>query len=75
MTVTNAAGSNICQGTFYVPQPEEHECGDGHIDRPNDNGVYEQCDNGPSFGDGCNNQCQLMTPSCTLMVDSQYQLV
>jgi len=75
MTVANAAGSNICQGTFYVPPPEEHECGDGHIDRPNDNGVYEQCDNGPSFGDGCNNQCQLMTPSCTLMVDSQYQLV
>lgn len=75
MTVTNAAGSNICQGTFYVPPPEEHECGDGHIDRPNDNGIYEQCDNGPSFGDGCNNQCQLMTPSCTLMADSQYQLV
>lgn len=75
MTVTNSAWSFTCQDTFFVPQPEIKSCGDGKIDRPNNNGVYEECDNGPSFGDWCNNQCKLMTPSCVLMADSQFQLV
>ncbi len=75
MTVTNSAWSYTCQDTFYVAQPETKVCGDGKIDWPNDNGVYEECDNGPSFGNWCNNQCKLMTPSCVLMADSQFQLI
>jgi hypothetical protein len=68
MTVTNSAGSNTCSATYNIPQPERKVCGDGKLDQPNDDGVYEQCDNGPNFGNGCNNQCQLMIPSCDLDV-------
>ena len=67
MTVTNSAGSNTCRATYNIPQ-QTKTCWDWKVDRPNDNGVYEQCDNGPNFGNWCNNRCQLMTPSCDLMI-------
>ena len=67
MTVTNSAGSNTCRATYNIPQ-QTKTCWDWKVDRPNDDGVYEQCDNGPNFGNWCNNRCQLMTPSCDLMI-------
>ena len=69
MSVANTAGSNTCIIVYNIPQPELKVCWDGKVDRPNDNGVYEQCDNGPNFGNGCNNQCQLVTPNCNLTVN------
>jgi len=68
MNVSNIAGSNSCSVTYNIPKPELKICGDGKVDLPNDNGVYEQCDNGPGFGNGCDSQCQLMKPSCDLTV-------
>ena len=37
-----------------------NRCGDGRIKSPNDNGIYETCDDGNQInGDGCSNMCEL----------------
>jgi hypothetical protein len=74
MTVSNAGWSNTCYDTFVV-NPPSAVCGDGNIDSPNSNWVYEECDNWPSFGNGCDSSCQLMTPSCSLTVNKPVQLL
>lgn len=74
MVVTNQWGSNSCQTTFTLQQQEEAVCGDGNIDSPNDDGVYEQCDDGNNTSwDGCQSDCTLTVPHCNLMVNPQTQ--
>ncbi len=74
MTVTNAWGTNTCSDTFYITIPEESICGDGQINLPNTNGVNEECDDGNiNNGDGCNLDCELETPTCSLSVTPSSQ--
>jgi len=76
MTVSNTAWSNTCQTNFFVQKPLSKICGDGNLDWPNDAWVYEQCDPGMmNFGNGCDTNCQLMTPSCVLSANQSFQLL
>lgn len=52
-------GANMVDfGNF--PSEERTFCGDGRVQTPNSDGIFEQCDDGNTIdGDGCSSQCQL----------------
>ncbi|HRX63624.1 MAG TPA: hypothetical protein P5060_00795 [Candidatus Absconditabacterales bacterium] len=75
MTVSNAGGSYTCTDTFLEEAEPQGICGDGQLDWPNGAGVYEECDNGPLFGNGCDMDCTLSEPSCTLQISPLVQLI
>ncbi len=54
-------------------------CGNSYVDSNYVNPIWapdnvdlEECDNWPANGDGCNNQCQLETPSVTVSASPSY---
>ncbi len=49
--------------TSAAPMIFKRFCGNGVVESPNDDGVYEECDDGNTVNDdGCNNSCELVGP-------------